>query len=646
MKQSTRNAAPSFAFKDIYVVHRMMLIFGAILCVVGVGLSLLGMSQYKYITSVKSTIFASDGLVNLNLYESRQGGGLPTSLTPIFIKMTSGLRANDLSTKPLLLMDQKESIQGLVNAISAVSSNSSSLLSSASSLEKVQMSLQRTGDRLKELNRRYFAQRRSGASQSMVNLIDSLDQLSTMSSSAVGIGSEHLQRLQFYVNSLSNAAKGSPEVSQMTDGSYVLQEIDSIQKELNPLIQESMGNNPSQESLLKTSEAVKDLSKLILNSREGIEAASFFSNAFIIFGFTVIGSGVGLLILGMYYAMKDFDTRFFRSASTFRKNEKSLSQALGIITQISEGDLTLLVPDSDDAQINALANRINALTNKMRDLFLQILKHAESAKGVSDATSEVLLGGKTTLMKLLAEFDLIVTTYHEILQGDSFNTADLAAISYSGQLNLDAVENGSRSIQDAAETIESLRDSIHTNSKRIKRLGERSQDAEGMVDSLTLFSEKINIIALNAALEADRAGEQGRGFSIIAAEIRKLSAETERTILDISDSIRNLQADIREAINTTEVITNKVVKGSQVADIALASMAVIRVLTESMVSMTDELSSSTEAKAAQISSLSEKFESVTSLAKQARSNIERSSNEIERSVRSVDFIKEISNDQI
>ena len=79
-----------------------------------------------------------------------------------------------------------------------------------------------------------------------------------------------------------------------------------------------------------------------------------------------------------------------------------------------------------------------------------------------------------------------------------------------------AADNAIKSTQTALDTvtstvtgINSTRDTIRETEKRIKRLGERSQEINGVVNIINTIAERTHILALNASMHAASAGEAG-----------------------------------------------------------------------------------------------------------------------------------------
>jgi uncharacterized protein YukE len=120
-----------------------------------------------------------------------------------------------------------------------------------------------------------------------------------------------------------------------------------------------------------------------------------------------------------------------------------------------------------------------------------------------------------------------------------------------------------------------IRETIQETSKRIKRLGESSEEIGNIVELINDIAEQTNILALNASIQASMAGEAGRGFAVVADEVQRLAERAANATEQIEALVRTIQADTNEAVVSMERSTTDVVGGALLAENAGAALGEI-----------------------------------------------------------------------
>jgi twitching motility protein PilJ len=114
--------------------------------------------------------------------------------------------------------------------------------------------------------------------------------------------------------------------------------------------------------------------------------------------------------------------------------------------------------------------------------------------------------------------------------------------------------------------MDNIREHIQETAKRIKRLGESSQEIGNIVSLINDIAEQTNILALNAAIQAATAGEAGRGFAVVADEVQRLAERSGNATKQIESLVKTIQTDTNEAVISMEQSTTEVVGGARLAE--------------------------------------------------------------------------------
>lgn len=300
---------------------------------------------------------------------------------------------------------------------------------------------------------------------------------------------------------------------------------------------------------------------------------------------------------------KMVDEREASRKSIEDENEKlneSVLVLLQAVAQLASRDLTVKVPVSADVT-GAVSDALNMLTSETAKVLRDV---SNISADVTEATLKVK-AQSDNVMAAAAEERLEVEHTTLSLSNASEemrNIADLA------QTCNRAADNAIRSTQLAMDTvnstvggINSTRDIIRETEKRIKRLGERSQEISGVVGLINAIAERTHILALNASMHAASAGEAGRGFAVVADEVQRLAENARQATLQISGLVNNIQLETSDTVNTMNSAIAQVVEGSRLAEQAGLQMQATQNATTELVESVQQIAikSHGQAKASQ-----------------------------------------------
>lgn len=309
---------------------------------------------------------------------------------------------------------------------------------------------------------------------------------------------------------------------------------------------------------------------------------------FLFFGLMVLSLVlIGLLI---YFSARlsrlDLAEKATQQKKAEDENERlnnSVIAVLQAVHQLSERDLTVKAPVTEDV-MGAVSDSINALTGEtarvlhgVTDIADQVAQVSTNVKLQADNVAQTAEKERQNVLQMTDTLQSAVQTMDRVAEM-------VEKSNQSAEQATQVTNNALNTVNGTVRGMESIRATIAETEKRIKRLGERSQEISGIVNLINTISERTHVLALNASMQAAVAGEAGRGFSVVAEEVQRLAESSRNATQQIATLVGNIQQETNETINTVNRTIGQVVEGSEQAQAAGEQMRLTQEITTQLVS--------------------------------------------------------------
>ena len=251
------------------------------------------------------------------------------------------------------------------------------------------------------------------------------------------------------------------------------------------------------------------------------------------------------------------------------------------ITNLADGDLTVDVTVTEDFT-GAIADSLNYTVENMRALVGTINQTSERVAAGATATQQLaqdMSAGSERQASDIASLTLQMTETAATLSGVAERAESVAD---QAEESVDVARGGAETARGTINVMAALREQIQDTSKRIKRLGESSQEIGNIIELINDISEQTGTLALNAAIQAAMAGEQGRGFAVVAEEVQRLAERASTATRQVETLVKTIQADTNEAIVSMERSTHNVVNGARSAEEAGGALSRVQLSSQTM----------------------------------------------------------------
>jgi methyl-accepting chemotaxis protein len=236
------------------------------------------------------------------------------------------------------------------------------------------------------------------------------------------------------------------------------------------------------------------------------------------------------------------------------------------VMRIGEGDLTSRIDVQRQDEIGYLAQAVNSMQDKLREMIGNILHAAESVSGRSAALTQ-------SSLEVKGANEQIAMTMEQLASGVDREANELSRL--KNDMNLFAVRIGNvnsfgKEISGEAEGIERLsqdgtqlmdrsmrqmaqiNETMKRSVDKVKQLSVSAEQISSLVLVIRSIADQTNLLALNASIEAARAGEHGSGFAVVAGEVRKLADQVAQAVRDITVIVGGIQEETQYMVKSLE----------------------------------------------------------------------------------------------
>ena len=320
-------------------------------------------------------------------------------------------------------------------------------------------------------------------------------------------------------------------------------------------VRESAGN------IFNSSQTLLDETSVLANRLEHLaNARSSHTIGGYVLGLLALMS---IILIGLVM-VRETNRQLRETAEKNERNQNAIMRLLDEIENLADGDLKVAASVTEDFT-GAIADSINYSIDQLRELVTTINLTAEQVFGAVKDTQTTatqlaaasehqalqIAAASTAIDRMTGSIDLVSANAHES--------------SSVAERSVTIANKGNEVVHNTIKGMDNIREQIQDTSKRIKRLGESSQEIGDIVSLIDDIADQTNILALNAAIQASMAGDAGRGFAVVADEVQRLAERSSSATKQIETLVRAIQNDTNEAVISMEQTTTEVVRGARLA---------------------------------------------------------------------------------
>ena len=342
----------------------------------------------------------------------------------------------------------------------------------------------------------------------------------------------------------------------------------------------------SSDEIFTVSQSLLNNASTLTKGFENLADSRYFNT---VLGYLLSAIALASIVLVGFVMVRATNLRLADTAEKNDRNQAAILRLLDEIADLADGDLTVNATVTEDFT-GAIADSINYSIDQLRDLVETINLTAvqvSAAAQETQATAMHLAEASEHQAQEIAGASAAINEMAVSIDQVSSNASESTAVA---ERSVAIANKGNEVVHNTINGMDKIREQIQDTSKRIKRLGESSQEIGDIVSLINDIADQTNILALNAAIQASMAGDAGRGFAVVADEVQRLAERSSAATKQIEALVKTIQTDTNEAVISMEQTTSEVVRGAHLAQDAGVALEEIEKVSKTLAALIQNIS--------------------------------------------------------
>lgn len=392
-----------------------------------------------------------------------------------------------------------------------------------------------------------------------------------------------------------------------------------LQRNANALVKARLDVSLLRASVQKTEAAANVYTAEVSSAAEGLQIRILIALVFLAVGVGALG--VLGLISNRLTRIEAWETAYKNKA-----NERDIIDFMKEILPLEMGDLTVGFTGNTAAMegvTGGIRSSVNEAVTSLRDAMYTVKHTAGSVmSNVSDSvdSSRDLQDSNNRQSKEIEDVVDRVANLTSAIEQVTDNTVRAADMTSSA---LVASEAGAHVVAQTNKKMAEIRSSMQDVLKSVKHLGETSHEIGTIVEAIETITDRTQVIAVNASLEASKAGSAGQGFMVLAGEVNRLAEQSNDSLRTITALVQRIQGETASTIRAVEDSTSNVVEGARLSELANSELTKISALSNQLQEIMTEIRTQSEQQSGNAGSVKLSMDRLDDLSKQFQTSVTR-----------------------